>query len=182
MKNALYFLIQTLGNLIILLHILRFWLPLFGADFRNPISQSILKFTSPLINRSRRFIPSFRQFDSATFIVTLALQCGLILILASLSGITLTSSTILATAIFELLLSSANIFFLAIIVSVLFSWIAPYSYSPFKGIIDNIAESLLRPYRKIFSPIGGIDLSPLLAIIAIQTVMIFLKSSAPISL
>ena len=170
MKNALYFLIQTLGNLIILLHILRFWLPLFGADFRNPISQSILKFTSPLINRSRRFIPSFRQFDSAT------------LILAYLSGLNLTSSTILITAVFELLLSSANIFFLAIIASVLFSWIAPYSYSPFKGLIDNIAESLLRPYRRMFSPIGGLDLSPLFAIIAIQTVMIFLKSSAPISL
>ena len=38
MTQALYFVLKTLTQLYLLLLILRFWLPLFRADFRNPVA------------------------------------------------------------------------------------------------------------------------------------------------
>ena len=78
MKDALYFLTQTIGNLVVLIFILRFWLPIFRVDFRNPISQSVLKFTSPIVNKARRFIPSFGQIDTSVILVTFSIQSLLI--------------------------------------------------------------------------------------------------------
>jgi len=181
MKDALYFLTQTIGNLVVLIFILRFWLPIFRVDFRNPISQSVLKFTSPIVNKARRFIPSFGQIDTSVILVTFSIQSLLIFMLLTISQNTVDFSLVLIAAIFELALSSANLFFLVIIINVLFSWIAPYTYSPFKSLVENIADSILSPYRKMFGSIGGLDLSPLFAIIAIQTIMIFLKSSTPLN-
>jgi len=41
MTAAFVFIIQTLAQLYLLLYLLRFWLPLVRADFRNPIAQGI---------------------------------------------------------------------------------------------------------------------------------------------
>jgi uncharacterized protein YggT (Ycf19 family) len=45
---------------------------------------------------------------------------------------------------------------------------------------ENIAEPILRPYRKFFQPMGGMDLSPIFAIIAIQAIIIFLRNTSPL--
>ncbi len=179
MAAALYFLCEALGNLVLLFFILRFWLPLFRADFRNPISQTILRFTSPLINQARRFTPSIGKLDTATILITYTLQYLLILVLTLISQKDVSNTLILITAFFEIALASADLFFFAIIINVLLSWLAPFSHSPLKSLVENITEPLLRPYRKMFNPIGGLDFSPLLAIIAIQAVTIFLKNSTP---
>ena len=38
-------------------------------------------------------------------------------------------------------------------------------------LVYQLTEPLLRPFRKVIPPIGGIDLSPLFALIAIQFLM-----------
>ena len=63
MIQALYFVVKTLAQLYLLLYLLRFWLPLVGADFRNPIAQAVLRFTSPLIIPVRRFIPPIGRVE-----------------------------------------------------------------------------------------------------------------------
>ena len=156
MTSALYFVFKTLGELALFVFILRFWLPLFRADFRNPISQSINKFTSPLINNiSKNFTLKTREIDS---------------------------TIILIGAFLELCLTSADLFFFAIIIHIVFGWIASSSYTPLKSLVDDIAEPLLRPYRNFFRPISGIDLSPIFAIVAIQAVIIFIRNIAPFQL
>ena len=182
MTSALYFVFKTLGELALFVFILRFWLPLFRADFRNPISQSINKFTSPLINPARKFLPSLRQLDTAAVAVTFILQYLLILILSLISGQEIDSTTILIGAFLELCLTSADLFFFAIIIHIVFGWIASSSYTPLKSLVDDIAEPLLRPYRNFFRPISGIDLSPIFAIVAIQAVIIFIRNIAPFQL
>ena len=58
MSQALYFIIKTLTQLYLLVLLLRFWLPMLGADFRNPLAQGILRITSPLVVPVRRFVSS----------------------------------------------------------------------------------------------------------------------------
>ena len=180
MTPTLYFLTKTIGDLALFIFVLRFWLPLFRADFRNPISQSINKFTSPAVNTVRRFIPSIGRLDSATILVTFLLQYALIQLLLLIKQQSTNSTTILVSTFFNLCLTSADLCFFAIIIHIIFSWVAPISSSPIKNLSANIAEPLLKPYRKFFQPISGIDLSPIFAIIAIQAVIIFLRNTSPL--
>ena len=182
MLPAIYFIFETLGELALFIFILRFWLPLFRADFRNPISQGIMKFTSPLINPLRKYLPSFSRLDLASILIPFILQYLLISILLTIAGQKIDNITILVSAFFELCSASADLFFFAIIIHIFFSWVSPTSFSPLKNLVENIAEPLLKPYRNFFRPISGMDLSPIFAIIAIQAVIIFLRNISPLQL
>ena len=63
--NPLIFLIETLFNLYIIVLMLRFILQQVRADFYNPISQFIVKATSPVLNPARRIIPGIGGIDVA---------------------------------------------------------------------------------------------------------------------
>ena len=53
---------------------LRFLLQLVRADFYNPLSQMIVKFTNPLLIPLRRVIPGFGGLDMASLVLALAIQ------------------------------------------------------------------------------------------------------------
>jgi YggT family protein len=57
----------------------------------------------------------------------------------------------------------------------LLSLIAPGGYSPMQSVLDSLCEPVLRPIRRLIPPIGGLDLSPLWAGIAIQALLILLR-------
>ena len=67
--NPFLFLIETLFDLYIIVLMLRFLLQQVRADFYNPISQFIVKATSPVLNPARKFIPGIGGIDLATIIV-----------------------------------------------------------------------------------------------------------------
>ena len=102
MTQALYFIVKTLTQLYLLLLLLRFWLPFFNVDFRNPMAQGVLRLTSPLIVPLRRFIPSIGRMDTATVLVALAFEYALVALLLSMRGLSLGVVPIVITAFFEL--------------------------------------------------------------------------------
>ena len=55
------------------------------------------------------------------------------------------------------------------------SLIAPGTYSPALALLTALAEPALRPFRRLIPPLGGLDLSPLWAIILIQALLILLS-------
>ena len=66
-------------------------------------------------------------------------------------------------AIADLIALTFTVFLAAIIIRVIISWISPGQYNPVIGLVDKIAEPVLRPIRKFLPAMGGIDLSPLFA-------------------
>jgi YggT family protein len=60
-----------------------------------------------------------------------------------------------------------------IIIRALISWVSPDPYNPIVRILSQITEPVLRPLRRLVPPhkTGGIDLSPLIAILLIQLVI-----------
>ena len=66
-------------------------------------------------------------------------------------------------------------FFGAIFLYALLSLIAPGTYSPALALLTALAEPALRPFRRLIPPLGGLDLSPLWAIILIQALLILLS-------
>ncbi len=115
MISALIYIIEAFSHLFLMILLLRFWLPWFGADFRNPIAQGILRLTSPLINPVRRFVPSLGRVDSATVVIAFAIQCLTIFTVLSLRGFTLSIGMIAIISVFELASLTLLLFMFAIL-------------------------------------------------------------------
>ena len=180
MTQALIFVLKTFTHLYLLLLLLRFWLPVLRADFRNPVAQGILRITSPLVIPLRRFVPAIGRVDTATVLVAFTIEYLLILLLLTLSRITPELLPIAITAIMDLAVLSLNMFFFVILIKIIMSWVAPNNYNPVTAMLTTISEPVLRPFRRILPPIGGIDISPIFAIVIIQAGIIILQTYKPL--
>ena len=180
MQQALYFVIKTIAQLYLLVMLLRLWLPLLRADFRNPLAQGILRMTSPLVVPLRRLLPSIGRLDTSTVLVTVGIQYLTVLVLLVIRGQMANTVAILITTFIELAILSLNLFFFVILIKIILSWVAPHTHNPATALLSTLAEPVLRPCRRIIPPIGGLDISPIFTIILLQAAVIFLQTLKPI--
>lgn len=180
MQQALYFIIKTLAQLYLLVLLLRFWLPMLRADFRNPLAQGILRFTSPLVVPLRRFVPSIGRLDTSTILVAFVIQYLAILVLLAIARHAATTVPIMLTTLLELMTLSLNMFFFVVLIKIILSWVAPHTYNYATALLSTLAEPILRPFRRIIPPVGGLDISPIFAIVLLQAAVIFLQTLKPL--
>ncbi|MBT8079946.1 MAG: YggT family protein [Gammaproteobacteria bacterium] len=187
MNKALIFIIETFAQLYLLVLLLRFWLPILRADFHNPISQGILRLTSPMVVPLRRLLPAVGRIDTATVLIALAVQFAVLLLMLALMGqasygVTDGLVPTLLTAVIKLVVLSNNLFFFAIFIKIILSWVAPHNVNPITTLLHTLSEPVLRPFRRIIPPIGGLDISPIFAIVLLQAVNIVLRDLRPLPL
>ena len=147
-------------------------LQLVRADFYNPLSQFVVRATQPLLLPLRKVIPSLFGLDTASLVLAILVQLLLMMITLILMGYgiggyvlqLLVWSMIGVTSLF------LKVFYFAMIVSVILSWVAPGSYNPGAQLVNQICEPLLAPFRKIMPNLGGLDISPIFAFIALNLV------------
>jgi YggT family protein len=178
--QALVFVVNAVAQLYLFVLLLRILLPWLGADYRNPITQAILKITSPVVVPLRRIIPPVGRVDTATVLVAFIIQYLLIMLILLIFGKSATIGTIALTAIVDLVLLMLRLFVFAIIIRVILSWISPGGYNPALAIIHALTDRVLLPFRRIIPPLGGLDLSPLVAIILITAVTIVVAGFKPL--
>ncbi len=171
-SSAIVFIINAITSLYLLVLLLRLWLPILRADFRNPLAQGILKLTSPLVIPLRKILPSFGLLDTATVVVAFVLQYLSILLLLLFTGMGATFAAISITSIVKLVVLSINLFVYAIFIRIILSWIAPGQHNPAIAIIATLTEPVLRPFRRIIPAMGGFDISPIFAIILLTALTI----------
>ena len=167
LSNPLIFLIQLLFGLYILVVMLRFLLQLTRADFYNPISQFIVKATSPLLNPLRRVIPGMAGIDLAAVVLMWLLQTIELALIVMISGMGGGLLSAMAWALPELVNLVINVFLFAILIQVILSWVNPGAYNPALGLIHSLTEPVLRPARRMIPPISGLDLSPMLVMVGL---------------
>lgn len=173
------YVVETLAFLYLLIVMLRFLFQLVKADFYNPISQFVVKATNPLLIPLRRFIPGIFGIDVASLVLALLLQWATMQILAYFFGFGFINPLYAITwASIGVLSMAVNIFFWAIIIMVIASWIAPQSYNPALLLIRQLIEPIMAPFRKLIPPMGGLDISPIFAILAINVVKILVTHFA----
>jgi len=166
--HPIEFLISTLFSLYILTVMLRFLLGLVRADFYNPVSQFLVRVTNPVLVPLRKIIPSIGKVDFAALVLMIVLQVIALLLILLLRGAGVAPVTLLALALGELVAMAINVFFVAIIVQAILSWINPGTYNPVMGLLYSLTSPILKPIQRIIPPISGVDLSPLFAIIGLQ--------------
>ncbi len=169
LNTAAIYVLQTLGSLYLLIVLLRFILQLVRADFYNPLSQFIVRATHPLLRPLRRIIPSVGGLDLASLVLAVLLQMVLMALTLLLAyGTTGNPMQLLVWAIIGVTGLFLKIFFFALIISVILSWVAPGSHNPGAQLVNQLCEPLLSPIRRILPSLGGLDLSPIFAFLALR--------------
>ncbi|WP_017530965.1 YggT family protein [Pseudomonas fluorescens] len=170
LNDALIFIIQTLGSLYLLIVLMRFILQLVRANFYNPLCQFVVKATQPLLKPLRRIVPSMFGLDMSSLVLALLLQILLFVVVLMLNGYQAFTVLLLPWALIGIFSLFLKIIFWSMIISVILSWVAPGSRSPGAELVYQITEPVLAPFRRLIPNLGGLDISPIFAFIAIQLI------------
>lgn len=174
-NQALLFLVQNILQMYIFIILLRFLLQVAKADFYNPISQFIVKATAPALNPLRRIIPGFAGFDIAALVFALIIQVILIVLVYLIAlGQLVPPHTLLIGSPFGILNNILSIYLYGTLISAVLSWIPSTQSHPIAQLLFQLVEPALAPFRKILPDMGGIDISPILAIMTLQVVKILI--------
>ena len=171
--------IRTFFHLYIMIILLRFLLQVARADFYNPISQFLVKATTPILKPFRSVIPGIGGVDAAAIVVVLLLQMLATTLLAVVGGYAIPNPfSMLAWSAIGSLNMVCSIYFFAIIVSIILSWVAPSTYNPIALLLRQLTEPVMSPLRRIIPAMGGLDLSPIFVFLLINVIQIVLGSLA----
>ncbi|WP_172838781.1 YggT family protein [Solemya velesiana gill symbiont] len=160
--NPLVFLVHLIFGVYATIVLLRFLLQLMRADFFNPISQFVVKLTTPVLNPLHRIIPGVAGLDIASLTLAWLVKSVELLLIMLIIGIDTNLLAAFSWAVPELIALLINIFFFAILLQVILSWINPGGYNPAASLLHSLTEPLLRPARRVLPELGGIDISPML--------------------
>lgn len=170
--------LKLLSSFYITIVLLRFLLQLSRADFYNPISQFVVKATRPLLNPIRKVVPGIGAFDGASIVLAVLLQTLVYVLIAVMAGAALTWVNFIAWSAVMVLNLTVQIYFWAVIAMIILSWVAPGSYHPAVQLLHQITEPVMRPFRRLLPPVGGLDLSPILLFLVINVVQIMINHLA----
>jgi YggT family protein len=173
--EAIIFIVRTLLQvLLVTVFLLRVLLPLVRADSRNQLSQAVIRLTNPLVLPLRRLLPPVGKVDTASIVALVIVQIAATATLWLLRAYPFvrTPADFMYIVLITLVTTVLQFYTFALLLFVLLSWIAPGTYSPAAALLASLCEPLLRPVRRILPPFGGIDLSALFVMIALQALYI----------
>ena len=175
--DALHFLVDSVLSFLVYAFLLRVLLQLSRADFRNPLAQAILALTNWLVMPLRRVLPPAGRFDTASFVALVAIQLVATLVMFRLrAGALPPAFPLVVAALRSLAHSTLLLYTILIFVYALLSFVAPGARSPATSLLASLCEPLLRPLRRVLPVVGGIDFSPLVAIVGLTALRILLTS------
>jgi len=176
--QAVVFLLNAVVSFFCTLFLLRFMMQALRVSFSGQLGGFVMALTNWAVKPLRRIIPGIGGFDWASLFAALMLQLLLAGLLIGAAGQPLVADNLTLGlmvgwfAVRSLLRLAVYILIGALILQAVLSWINPYS--PLAAPIYQLTRPLLDPIRRILPSISGIDLSPLVAILLLQALLIFL--------
>jgi YggT family protein len=171
-SSALLFLINTLFDLYLFILVVRLILVWVGANYYDPITQFIVKMTDTLVKPIRRRIPNINRFETATFLLLIGFESIKYLLVALLSVGMPNIIGLLLLSCGDIIRLIIQIFFYAIILQAILSWIQPNGFSSY--FLTQFTSPIMRPIQRFVPPVGGFDITPIPALILLQLLLILL--------
>ena len=173
MNNLLQFLFTTLIDFVILILLLRVF-SAYWVSVNNQIHRSVILMTDSILKPLRGSI------NNKTFIYLIVALCLLIKFFAL--WVMPQFSCIVAPNLLQLIGLSVgslihfvlNILFFAIIAHVIFSWILSNQHNSFSDFIRQLVVPILYPIQKRLPYPAGMDFSPFIAIVLIQSIKLII--------
>lgn len=178
LAQAGLFLLDTLTGFFSIALLLRFYMQAFRVSFRNQVGSFVVQITNWLVMPLRRVLPGLFGLDLSCLLPVYLLQALLSFVVFSLRGglNTVAASDLLLLIAWQAVLATLrlSVYLLigALILQAVLSWVA--AYSPLSQPLAQLTRPFLDPIRRIVPPIAAIDLSPLIAILLAQLLLIFL--------
>ncbi|MDW8323692.1 MAG: YggT family protein [Burkholderiales bacterium] len=174
--DAAQFLLRTLFDLCAIAFGLRFYMQWARVPFHNPFAQFIVRVTDFAVRPLRRIVPGLFGLDLASLILFYLAELASVLSVYWLDGYPyLVAGAGVLPGFLLLALASAlrlalYVLMGLILVQAVLSWINPFS--PHAPVFYALVRPCLAPLQRIIPPIGGVDLSPLVALILLQLILI----------
>lgn len=168
--DAGVFLIQTFVGMYFILVMVRFLMQASRVDYYNPLCQGIVKMTDPPIKPMKRIMPTVRGVDFATLLVAFIIQLASISLIMTIKGSYPFHPLYIGWSLLGIFSTILDVYFFALIIMVIASWIAPYSSHPALSLVTQLTEPLCAPARKLLPPMGGLDFSIILVFVAITLI------------
>lgn len=172
-NDALRFLINTVFGFVVYAALLRFMMQWLRAPFRNPVGQAVIALTDWSVKPLRRVLSGRGGYDWASLAVAWVAEVLWLAALAALGGASFSGSLagyVAVLAVVELVKAGLWIMIVAVFIQAILSWVAPDG--PLAGVLNALTFRVLAPIRRVIPPVGGtLDLSPLIAIVLAQLVL-----------
>ena len=169
-----------------LLVTIRVLLQFLRVNPRNPLADSVVRFTDPPTKPLRKLLGQPYRIDLAAVVLCLALETVVRILhpwyAAQIRGEEITESIpllnlVLASLVaspFELLSNVVSILIVLLIIRVILSFI-PLQSSPMTNLISDASNAMLRPFRNFNLQIGMFDLTPAILLILLWFANSFLQ-------
>ncbi len=170
MLSILQFIVDTAAGLLGALLLLRFWMQATRVRPPQQIGQFTFTLTDWMVLPLRRLVPGMGGYDWASLIgaFLVVLLASSLLLVAGASG-----EMVLLHALHRFLTWILYGFMALLIIDAIFSWVNPHA--PLAPFVHALNTPILRPIRRVVPPIGGIDLSVLVAVMLIQILLFVLR-------
>lgn len=185
MGGPVAFVIQFILSAVAVLFLIRFILQATRADFYNPISQGIVRYTDPVLKPLRVVMPSYRNLDLAAFMATWIVSIITIIVAVIMTGSYSNATVVelirslglevgaIVGGVYRTLDLFLSFYWIAIFLSIIVSFVAPATYNPVISLLNQICEPVLAPARRVLPALGGLDLSPLIVFLVLALLQRF---------
>ena len=162
--NAVTFLLGLAFDVVVALLVLRVVAEACRADFHNPISQMIYRYTNPVVTPLRRLVPNWRRINLAALLLALLALVLKRLLLFALGGFVPGVAGLLLLAVADLL-DFVLLFYIVLVFGwSLLSMFAADRGQPLLRLADALVAPLMRPLRGRLVA-GAIDFGPMAILI-----------------
>ena len=174
MTQPIVLIVRLVFDLVIIFLLMRFSLQLARADFYNPVSQSIVQLTNPMLAPLRRVIPPIKGQDTAALVLAYVFALIFLVVAYSVTGALPNPLLLLLLAPLHLLEIVLDMLFWGVIIHAILSWFPGAQSAPAARVLNQLITPLLAPIRRMIPELGGIDLSPIALLLVLQILKISL--------
>lgn len=164
------FLLDVIAGLLGGACLLRLYMQFQRIPFGNPVGRFVFALTDWIVLPLRKVLPGYKRWDFASLLAAYLIELAQFTILWLLMGRSSFGAYVPLLALFGVVRLAISGAIGLVIIAAILSWVR--ADSPITDVIDRLAAPLLRPFRRIIPLVGGFDLSPLAALVALQVAAI----------
>jgi YggT family protein len=177
--NAFISLFNALFNFVLWAWLLRILLQFMRADFYNPFSQLIWRVTRHPTTALNRVVPPVRNFNLGAVLVVLVLAFIYMFLMAWIYNQHIEAGPALGYAVIKVIVLLLQLYMMTMSIQAVLSWFGPGVNNPASNVLWSLNEPFLRPIRRLVPPASGLDVSPLIVVLAMLFVSQVFASLLP---
>ena len=187
MNSSLFSFLELVSTGLMFIAVIYSIFSIFKVDYFNRIVQIFIKLMSPFtkiffgIDKSKSGLLIAIIFSSISALIFVSNYDGRNSQVLKIAELITNNElqgyfVILAQSVIKVIIVFFQIIFYFIIAGVIKSWVAPFSEDDIWIVVEVVSNKILDPIRKFLPAVGGLDFSPIFALIFLNSLNIFLAN------